>query len=42
MIGAKGVEKIIELRLDAEELAALKKSGADVATAIAELSGATV
>jgi malate dehydrogenase len=42
VIGGKGVEKIIELRLEAEELGALKKSGGDVAAGIAELSGATV
>jgi len=37
VIGAKGVEKIIELKLAAEELAALQKSGKDVAASIAEL-----
>ena len=38
ILGAKGVEKIVELELSAEELAALKKSGADVAAGIAELA----
>jgi malate dehydrogenase len=38
ILGAKGVEKIVELNLTAEELAALHKSGKDVETAIAELS----
>ena len=38
MIGANGVEKIIELKLAADELAALQKSGKDVADMIAELS----
>ena len=38
ILGAKGVEKIIELDLAPEELAALQKSGADVAASIAELS----
>ena len=38
VLGAKGVEKIVELKLTAEELAALHKSGKDVETAIAELS----
>ena len=38
ILGAKGVEKIIELDLASEELAALQKSGADVAASIAELS----
>jgi malate dehydrogenase len=38
LLGAKGVEKIVELELEADELAALHKSGADVAAAIAELS----
>jgi malate dehydrogenase len=42
VLGGKGVEKIIELELSAEEKGALQKSGADVAAAIAELSGATV
>jgi hypothetical protein len=31
------VEKIITLKLNADELAALQKSGADVAASIAEL-----
>ncbi len=38
LLGAKGVEKIVELKLSAEELAALQKSGKDVADMIAELS----
>ena len=38
VIGGKGVEKIIELKLSAEETAALQKSGKDVADMIAELS----
>ena len=38
MIGANGVEKIIELKLAADELAALQKSGKDVADMIAELA----
>ena len=38
MLGAKGVEKIVELKLSAEELAALQKSGKDVAAAIAEMA----
>jgi malate dehydrogenase len=42
VLGGKGVEKIIELDLGPEEMAALNKSGADVAAAIAELAGATV
>ncbi len=42
VLGGQGVEKIVELQLAHDELAALKKSGADVAAAIAELSGATV
>jgi len=37
VVGARGVEKIIELKLAAEELAALQKSGKDVASSIAEL-----
>ena len=37
VLGGKGVEKIIQLKLSAEELAALQKSGADVAASIAEL-----
>ena len=40
MLGAKGVEKIIELKLSAEETAALQKSGKDVADMIAELAAA--
>jgi malate dehydrogenase len=38
VLGAKGVEKIVALELSADELAALKKSGKDVADMIAELS----
>jgi len=38
MLGAGGVEKIVELKLSAEETAALAKSGKDVADMIAELS----
>ena len=38
VLGGKGVEKIVQLDLAADELAALRKSGADVAAAIAELS----
>jgi malate dehydrogenase len=38
VIGGKGVEKIIELKLTADELAALQKSGADVAAGIGELA----
>jgi malate dehydrogenase len=38
ILGGKGVEKIVELDLSAEELAALRKSGEDVAASIAELS----
>jgi len=38
MLGAKGVEKIVELKLTPEELAALQKSGKDVESSIAELS----
>ena len=38
LLGAKGVERIIELELSPEELAALRKSGKDVADMIAELS----
>jgi malate/lactate dehydrogenase len=38
ILGGKGVEKIIELKLSADELAALQKSGKDVADMIAELS----
>jgi len=41
MLGAKGVEKIVELKLTPEELAALQKSGKDVESSIAEL-GVTV
>jgi malate dehydrogenase len=39
MLGGKGVEKIIELKLSADELAALQKSAKDVADMIAELGG---
>ena len=38
VLGAKGVEKIISLKLSSDELAALQKSGKDVADAIAELN----
>jgi malate dehydrogenase len=38
ILGGKGVEKVIELKLSAEETAALQKSGKDVAEMIAELS----
>ena len=38
LLGARGVEKIIELKLSAEELAALQKSGKDVSDMIAELA----
>jgi len=38
MLGAGGVERILELKLSAEELAALQKSGKDVADMIAELA----
>jgi len=38
MLGGGGVEKIVELKLSADELAALQKSGKDVAASIAELS----
>jgi malate dehydrogenase len=38
VLGAKGVEKIIQLQLSAEELSALQKSGKDVADSIAELN----
>jgi malate dehydrogenase len=38
MLGAKGVEKIIELKLTPEELAMLQKSGKDVESSIAELN----
>ncbi len=38
MLGARGVEKIVQLELSADELAALQKSGKDVADMIAELS----
>ena len=37
VLGAGGVEKVIELKLTPEELAALQKSGQDVAASIAEL-----
>jgi malate dehydrogenase len=37
ILGGKGVEKIIQLKLSPEELAALQKSGKDVADSIAEL-----
>jgi len=38
ILGAGGVEKILQLDLSADELAALKKSAQDVAASIAELS----
>jgi malate dehydrogenase len=38
VLGAKGVERIIPLKLTADELSALQKSGADVAASIAELA----
>ncbi|HEY6867366.1 MAG TPA: malate dehydrogenase [Candidatus Eisenbacteria bacterium] len=37
LLGGRGVEKIVELKLSAEEMAALQKSGKDVAASIAEL-----
>jgi malate dehydrogenase len=37
VLGGKGVEKIVQLKLSSDELAALQKSGADVAASIAEL-----
>ncbi len=41
VLGGRGVEKIVELKLDAAELAALQKSAKDVGDMIAELSGET-
>src|SRR5437773_624708 len=38
ILGARGVEKIIQLKLSADELTALQKSGGDVAASIAELA----
>jgi len=38
VLGAKGVERIVELELTPDELAALQKSGKDVTASIAELS----
>jgi malate dehydrogenase len=38
VLGGGGVERIIELKLTGDELAALQKSGKDVADSIAELS----
>ena len=38
VLGAKGVEKILDIELTADEKAALHKSGQDVAAAIAELA----
>ncbi len=38
VLGGRGVEKIIELKLAADELAALQKSGKDVAELIGELT----
>ena len=37
-LGAKGVEKIVDLELNPDELAALQKSGKEVSSAIAELA----
>ena len=37
VLGAKGVERIVQLKLSPDELAALQKSGKDVADSIAEL-----
>jgi len=39
VLGGKGIEKIVELDLAPEELAALQKSGKEVADMIAELGG---
>ena len=39
VLGGKGVEKIVELKLSAGDLAALAKSAKDVADMIAELKG---
>jgi malate dehydrogenase len=39
LLGARGIEKIVELKLSAEDLAALQKSGKEVADMIAELGG---
>ena len=39
VLGARGVEKIVALDLSADELAALQKSGKEVADMIAELGG---
>jgi malate dehydrogenase len=41
VLGARGVERIVELELAADELAALRKSGKDVADMIAELASAS-
>jgi malate dehydrogenase len=38
LIGGKGVEKIVEIELTADEKAALHKSGQDVAAMIGELA----
>jgi malate dehydrogenase len=38
VLGARGVERIVELKLTPDELGALQKSGKDVAASIAELS----
>jgi len=38
VLGGKGIEKVVELELTADESAALQKSGKDVADMIAELS----
>jgi malate dehydrogenase len=42
LIGGKGVEKIIEMKLDAGEHAALQASGKQVAEGIAELANVGV
>jgi malate dehydrogenase len=39
VLGGRGVERIVSLKLSAEELAALQKSGKDVSDMIAELGG---
>ena len=42
IIGGRGVEKIIEMKLDQGELDALQKSGKEVASSIAELASVGV
>jgi malate dehydrogenase len=42
ILGGRGVEKIVEMTLDAAELEALRKSGAEVQAAIAELASVGV